>query len=264
MSDERLSEEVEVLRAELEALRAKVEAPRRRTRWLPLGVAIALVSTFGWAQLVPFNADEPARADAVNGNFNQLKTWLEQKVGTVGSNTITTGGIAIGAAGPTQVTLGGNGSGQLTVTGGLALTEGTGLSSSRLGAVGSVANATANNFSAGFLEGTFLDPGGTIIIMASATGWCSTPGRITMNVRVDNILQGSMRVNCNATGQHMAFPAAFLRLNRNLLTPFGPAVIRTVRLEPINCTSGCNAGLVTTNADVNDFGEVTVLRLPTP
>jgi hypothetical protein len=263
MSDERLHEEVEALRAELRDLRSAVEAPRRRTRWLPLGVGVAFVSTFAWAQLVTFSPDAPARADEVNGNFNQLRTWLEQKVGAVGSNTITTGGIAIGPAGPTQVTLGGNASGQLTVTGGLALAEGTGLSSSRLAAVASVANVQTNNFSAGFLEGTFLDPGGTIVIMASATGWCSTAGRITMNVRVDNILQGSMRVNCNATGQHMAFPAAFLRLNRGQLTPFGPGVIRTVRLQPLNCSSGCVAGLVTTNADVNDFGEVTVLRLPT-
>ncbi|MDP3500399.1 MAG: hypothetical protein Q8S33_08705 [Myxococcales bacterium] len=165
MSDERLHREVEVLRAELEALRSKVEAPRRRTRWLPLGVGIALVSTFAWAQLVTFSPDAPARADEVNGNFNQLRTWLEQKVGAVGSNTITTGGIAIGAAGPTQVTLGGNGSGQLTVTGGLALAEGTGIASNRLAAVTSVVNLNTNNFSSGFLEGTFADPGGTIVIM---------------------------------------------------------------------------------------------------
>ena len=85
-----------------------------------------------------------------------------------------------------------------------------------------------------------------------------------MNVRVDGVLQGTMRVMCNTPGNHMAFPAAFLRLNRNLLTPFGPAVSRTVRLEPLNCSSGCNTGLVTANADVNDYGEVTVLRLPTP
>ncbi|MDP3233118.1 MAG: hypothetical protein Q8N26_10120 [Myxococcales bacterium] len=264
MSDERLHREVEVLRAELEALRSKVEAPRRRTRWLPLGVGIALVSTFAWAQLVTFSPDAPARADEVNGNFNQLRTWLEQKVGAVGSNTITTGGIAIGAAGPTQVTLGGNGSGQLTVTGGLALAEGTGIASNRLAAVTSVVNLNTNNFSSGFLEGTFADPGGTIVIMASATGWCSTAGRIGMQVRVDGVLQGTMRVLCNATGNHMAFPAAFLRLNRSLLTASGPTVSRTVRLEPLNCSSGCTSGLVTTNADINDFGEVTVLRLPTP
>lgn len=264
MSDERLHEEVEALRAELKDLRLKVEAPRRRTRWLALGVAIALVSTFAWAQLVPFNPDEPARAETVNGNFNQLKTWLEQKVGAVGSNTITTGAVAIGAAGPTQVTLGSSGSGQLTVTGGLALAEGTGIASNRLAAVSSVVNLNSNNFGSGFLEGTFADPGGTIVIMASATGWCGTAGRIGMNVRVDGVLQGTMRVTCNTPGNHMAFPAAFLRLNRSLLTVFGPTVSRTVRLEPLNCSSGCNPGLVTTNADVNDFGEVTVLRLPTP
>ena len=113
-------------------------------------------------------------------------------------------------------------------------------------------------------RGQRSDPGGTIVIMASATGWCGSAGRNGMNVRVDGVLQGTMRVMCNTPGNHMAFPAAFLRLNRNLLTPFGPAVSRTVRLEPLNCSSGCNTGLVTANADVNDYGEVTVLRLPTP
>jgi len=266
MSDARLHREVAALRDELEALRSKVEAPRHRTRWLALGVGLALISTLASAQLVTFNPDEPARAIDVNGNFNQLRTWLEQKVGAVGSNAITTGSISIGAAGPTQVTLGGNGAGQLTVTGGLALAEGTGITSNRLAAVNSVANGPANNFGAGFLEGTFSDPGGTIVLMASATGWCSLPGGIRMAVRVDGVSQGSMRVMCNVVGSHMAFPAAFIRLNRNLLPSpaFGPAVARTVRLEPVNCASGCASGLVTTNVDPNDFGEVTVLRLPTP
>ena len=95
MSDERLHDEVTALRDELNELRSKVEGARRRPRWLPLGVGLGLVSTLAWAQLVTFNPDDPARAIDVNGNFNQLKTWLEQKVGAVGSNTITTGSIAI-------------------------------------------------------------------------------------------------------------------------------------------------------------------------
>jgi len=86
-------------------------------------VAVVLISSFAWAQLVSFNADEPAYASAVNGNFNQLKTWLEQKVGTVGSNTITTGQVVIGAA-TNQTTLTVNATGQLQPTGGLALPEG--------------------------------------------------------------------------------------------------------------------------------------------
>lgn len=264
MSNETVQRELTELRAELEQLRAKVDrAPRRR--WVWPAVAVVLISSFAWAQLVSFNADEPAYASAVNGNFNQLKTWLEQKVGTVGSNTITTGQVVIGAA-TNQTTLSVNATGQLQATGGVALPEGTGITSSRFGAVTSVINASTNTFSAGFLEGAFADSGGTIVIMASASGWCSSAGRITMQVKVDGAPIGSMRVTCNATGSHMAFPAVFLRLNRALLSSpaFGPNVTRTVRLEPLNCSSGCTSGLVTTNADVNDYGEVTVLRLPTP
>lgn len=231
--------------------------------WPALGVV--LISGLAWAQLVSFNADEPAYASAVNGNFNQLKTWLEQKVGAVGTNTITTGQVVIGATG-NQTTLTVNATGQLQPTGGVALPDGTGITSTRFGVAAPVINAASANFAPGFLEGTFLDAGGTIVIMASATGFCSTSGRITMQVKVDGTTVGSMRVTCNVINQHMAFPAAFIRLNRNVLSApgFNPPVTRTVRLEPINCTSGCSAGLVTTIADLNDFGEVTVLRLPTP
>lgn len=263
MAEERVEHEVAQLRAEVAALRAKVEAPRRR-RWLPLMLAVGLFSTLASAQLVTFTADQPAIADQVNANFNQLKTWLEQKVGTVGSSTITTNSIVVGSG--TTATLGSNSSGQLTLSGGLALAEGAGLNTNRLAAVTSVVNSTTNTFSGGFLEGTFADPGGTVVIMASATGWCGSPGGIRMSVKVDGMTMGSMRVTCNVANSHMAFPATFLRLNRGILPSpgFGPAVSRTVRLEPVNCASGCNPGLVTTNADANDFGEVTVLRLPTP
>lgn len=264
MPNDDLQRDLAELRTQLDMLRARVDRPPRR-RWAWPAVAVALVSSLAWAQLVTFNADEPAYASAVNGNFNQLKTWLEQKVGTVGTNTITTGQVVIGAA-SNQTTLTVNATGQLQATGGLALADGTGITSTRFGVAAPVVNGTSANFASGFLEGTFLDAGGTIVIMASATGWCGGVGRITMQVKVDGTTVGSMRVTCNATGQHMAFPAAFIRLNRNLLSSpaFNPPVTRTVRLEPINCTTGCAPGLVTTNADLNDFGEVTVLRLPTP
>jgi hypothetical protein len=136
----------------------------------------------------------------------------------------------------------------------------------RFGATASVASSPTTTFGAGFLEGTFTDAGGTIVILASASAYCSSAGRIIMNVKVDGVTIGAMRVTCNTTLAHMAFPSAHLRLNRLLLpnATFNPPVTRTVRLEPINCTSGCAAGIVTTLADVNDFGEVTVLRLPTP
>jgi len=233
---------LEEMRREVTDLRQRIASMERartlRTRWLV--AAVLTVGSVAFAQLTVFTPDTPAYASEVNGNFNQLKTWLEQKVGAVGTSTITANG--------------------------LALADGTGITSTRFGVAAPVINAPTTNFGPGFLEGTFLDAGGTIVIMASATGYCTAIGRITMQVKVDGVTVGSMRVTCNETNQHMAFPAAFIRLNRSVLpaTGFTPPVTRTVRLEPINCTSGCGPGLVTTIVDVNDFGEVTVLRLPTP
>jgi hypothetical protein len=254
MSDEHLHHDVAALRAELAALRATLERPRRRMNWLAVGVALVLCSTLAFGQLVTFNVDQPALASEVNGNFNQLKVWLEQKVGPVGTNSITTSAVVVGAAAPSQVTLGVNSSGQVTLSGGLALPEGVGITTNRLAAVSSIVNANTTTFGAGFLEGTFADPGGTVVIMASATAFCTSSGRITMVVKVDGVTQGSMRFFCQVLNTHVAFPATFLRLNRTGLTPFGPGVVRTLRLEPLDCTSGCTAGLVATRVDANDFG----------
>lgn len=70
----------------------QVLAPRRSPRlgWL---AAAALVPAIAFAQLVTFTPDTPAVASEVNANFAQLRTWIEQKVGTVGSNAITTGAV---------------------------------------------------------------------------------------------------------------------------------------------------------------------------
>lgn len=86
-------DDLEALRAEVHALRGQVSALERARRrrglgWLGLAV---LVSASAWAQLVTFAPDSPARADEVNQNFQQLKTWLEQKVGAVGQPTSLTG-----------------------------------------------------------------------------------------------------------------------------------------------------------------------------
>lgn len=252
--------ELDSLREELRALRAQVERPRRTRLWWLIPV-LGLTSTFALADLVPFTANTPAIAADVNANFQQLKTWIEAKTGLVTQSGITTSSLTVGSAG--AVTLTTNGTGQLVASGGLALADTTGISSNRFGVTAAITQVpTASTFASGFLESTFVDNGGTIVIMASATGYCTTPGRITMQLNVDGQSQGRMRVLCNAVNLHMAFPATFVRLNRTNLTAF-PAT-RTVRLEPINCVSGCSPGLVTTVADVNDFGEVTVLRLPTP
>ncbi len=60
-------------------------------------------------------ADTPALASDVNGNFQQLVTWVQQKVGTVGSPNVTTTGSVSGAS----VTSTG------TVTAGAVTTAGT-------------------------------------------------------------------------------------------------------------------------------------------
>ena len=93
------------------------ESARARPRWSRLFLATMLVvGTFAVAQtLTPMVADQPAKADDVNGNFNLLKQWLEAKVGAVGSNLAagtgnisTTGSITGGVIAST---------GNLTATG---------------------------------------------------------------------------------------------------------------------------------------------------
>ena len=100
--------------------------PRRpRARWF---AALAVVGTVAFAQLTTFSANSPALASEVNGNFATLKTWLEQKVGPVTTNNITTtgsvtAGASVSTAGDLTVsghsTLGGVGK-TLTVTGTVA------------------------------------------------------------------------------------------------------------------------------------------------
>jgi len=73
---------------------ARVTPSHRRwpARLLVAGVLLGAVSAF--AQLVTFVPDTPALASQVNGNFAQLRTWLEQKVGTVGTANITTSAVS--------------------------------------------------------------------------------------------------------------------------------------------------------------------------
>ena len=91
---------VEADRARLvSALARGLEQTHARRRWrvgaaLGLGLIVAglAVPSAAWAQLVTFSANTPAIAAQVNGNFQQLRTWLEQKVGPVGTSDITTSG----------------------------------------------------------------------------------------------------------------------------------------------------------------------------
>lgn len=170
-----------------------------------------------------------------------------------------------GATGP-RATLSMGADGRLNLDAGLTLPDGVGIQSARMAMVSSVPNRNTSNFAAGSLQGTFSDPGGSILIMASASAFCQSPGRIQIQVRVDGTTAGSMRTYCHVTGTHIALPAAFIRLDRGVFPapPAGQTLTRTVRLEPIDCSTGCTQPIVTTIVDGNDFGEVTVLRLPTP
>jgi hypothetical protein len=81
-------DEVEALRTRLERTEQRLqqlEAERRRRAKLAWLVgALALVSATAWSgSLTPFSAGSPAIASEINANFQQLKTWLELKVGPV-------------------------------------------------------------------------------------------------------------------------------------------------------------------------------------
>ncbi len=49
-----------------------------------------MVAATASAQLITFNPDDPALAADVNANFTQLRTWIETKVGAVGTAGVTT------------------------------------------------------------------------------------------------------------------------------------------------------------------------------
>lgn len=121
---------VQQLQEELAHLRHRMDRDARRRRALGL---VALVATLTWgtahAQLVQFVQDSPALATDVNANFNQLKTWLETKVGAVTSANVTAAAISAtsvtttGAVNGGSVVATGSLRGQtLTVTNGLPIT----------------------------------------------------------------------------------------------------------------------------------------------
>jgi len=122
------------------------EATKRRKVWLAasltvgVAVATALTASPAFAQsctqtlpspLITFCPDSPAQAANVNDNTQQLITWLQQKVGTVGSANVTTtgsitsGSLTTGAISAANLTSSGSG----TFTG--ALTAGGTLSAAR-------------------------------------------------------------------------------------------------------------------------------------
>jgi hypothetical protein len=124
------------------------------------GASVAL------AQLTTFAPDTPARAALVNANFQQLVTWIQQKVGTVGSPNVsvtgtTTLGSTLSVAGAT--TLGST----TTLNGATAA-----MSTVRV-QTGTTSNATAAS--------------GRGLFVSAATSAADAP---ILEVRHDNLTQG--------------------------------------------------------------------------
>ncbi len=147
--------------------------PRRpRARWF---AALAVVGTVAFAQLTTFSANAPALASEVNGNFSTLKTWLEQKVGPVGTNNITTAGsVTAGSVSAGAITSTGAVTGASLVTGGTLTVSGD----STLGASGRTltVNGTVNAFGPSFTVaagGSYAaSSDGFVVVHVAATGTC--------------------------------------------------------------------------------------------
>lgn len=115
----------ESLEAKVAALQARVDeleasrAPRRSRRLAKLLLAGSLVvAATASAQLITFSPDDPAVAAEVNANFTQLRTWLETKVGAVGTAGVTTPSLTTaGTVAAAAVTATGNVTATGTVTG---------------------------------------------------------------------------------------------------------------------------------------------------
>lgn len=69
----------------------------RRLPYRVIGLLSAVLATAAFAQLAVFSPNSPALATEVNGNFTQLKAWLETKVGPVTNTNITTAGSVTAA-----------------------------------------------------------------------------------------------------------------------------------------------------------------------
>jgi hypothetical protein len=114
--------------AEVEALRTRVleleQQRRRRHRFLI--AALVVGATAAWGQLVTFNADQPAQASQVNGNFTQLRSWIEAKVGPLGAGTGRQNVDIVGTTsltGPTTVNAGTGNARAMLITGTAAFRE---------------------------------------------------------------------------------------------------------------------------------------------
>lgn len=144
-SVEQLAEELRELRGQVKQLRAA-----KRRRWV-LAVLV-LGASAAWAQLVTFQANKPAVAADVNGNFSMLKAWLEQKVGAAGDPNvrIQTGSTSnVSAASGIALFASANTGGSILEVRHDNLSQGIGLGFNTISAVGSNANVDLNVTSKG-------------------------------------------------------------------------------------------------------------------
>lgn len=253
---------------------AQDPSPRARRLSRKAGLAVAglaaLIGGAAWAQLVTFTPDTPALASQVNANFNQLRVWLEQKVGPVGPAVRvastedvgvlgTAGAVVVGTA--TALNLGldtdeiqarnANGTSPLTLQrrgGDLIL----GNSASSVSVPGNLtlglrASAGVALSSAGPLPlvTTFTTEGGTVILFVSGSVFGASNTVIGFDVVVDGVTRRIIDSYVNEAGSHKAL---------------------VTRQFPLSLSAGVHSlQLVTrsgTSSDFNDRFEVSFIELP--
>lgn len=123
---------VHELQQRLSAVERELQSGKRarRTGVVVVAALIAVAAPLAWAadgncpNGLPFcfAQDTPARATEVNHNFAQLKEWLEAKVGSTASSTITAGSISASSLSVTgSTTLASTSASSVTVSGTLSL-----------------------------------------------------------------------------------------------------------------------------------------------
>ncbi|MBX7096732.1 MAG: hypothetical protein K1X89_03380 [Myxococcaceae bacterium] len=184
-----LQQQVERLERRLAELESAPVKRRSAGRWpLLAALAVLVVSAAAWAQLKTFVANTPALASDINSNFTllntniaQLKTWLEQKVGTAGnaevrvqtgttSNAATAAGKALFVSASTA-----SGAESLIEVRHDNLTQGIGIGFNTISAVGTNGNVD-------------------LILQAKGVGSVTFPGNIDIGLEVvkcTNVASGS-------------------------------------------------------------------------
>lgn len=237
MQIETVAEELAQLKAEVAELKA---AKTRRHRWLVAAVILAGTAAFASTLtdgLYVFAPDTPALATEVNANFNQLRTWMRNKVGMDlnSSNILAPGNISatgtMSAASwsgplsaPGNVSVGGAGT-TFNVTGSVSMMAAPGgLNFGQIYTAGTdgfvvatVSTSSQCDQGPAYIQG-FAGPGGALALrgQASIHGGCanvdySTPnGSFTMPVRKGE--QYSMGIQGNGGVYNLA--AVFIPLGK--------------------------------------------------